>query len=163
VTDATAAEPGPPDTGKALPGAPRAKGDPASAAGPAGSGSAFPQAARPTAGGSRPTSGAPPWEITDSFHAVPPAPAETAQADPEPKTPGPSGAGTAGAGDSTESFPAVDPAAGQRSFPQADPGDGNETFPRSRRRPDDDAFRLFPPVRRTGNQPPASPATDDQD
>ena len=136
----------------------------AAAAGPAGSGSAFPEAARPSAGGPRPTSGVPPWEITDSFLAVPPTSAETAQANPEPKTPGPLGAGAAGAGDSTESFPAVDRAAEQRSFPRTDPGDGNKSFPPSRRRPDDDAFRLFPPVRRTGNQPPAPPAaTDDQD
>jgi hypothetical protein len=58
---------------------------------------------------------------------------------------------------------AVDPAAEQRSFPRADRDDGDEVFPPSRRRLDDDAFRLFPPVRRTGNQPPAPPATDDQD
>jgi hypothetical protein len=142
-------------------------GGPASAVGPAGSGSASPRAARPSAGGSRPTSGIPPWEITDSFLAVPPASAETEQAGPEPKIPGPlggpPGAGTAEAGDSTESFPAVDPAAEQRSFPRADRGGGNEGFPPPRPRPDDDAFRLFPPVRRTGNQPPAPPATDDKD
>jgi hypothetical protein len=133
----------------------------ASATGPAGSGSAFPRAARPSASGPRPTSGVPPWEITDSFLAVPPVSAETAQAGPEPKTPGPLGEGPAGAGDSTESFPAIDRPAEQRSSPRTDPGDGNESFPPSRRRPDDDAFRLFPPVRRTGNQPPAPPATDD--
>ena len=154
---------------------------PASAVGPAESGSVFPRAIRPSLRGSRPTSGVPPWEITDSFLAVPPSSAKTEQADPRSKTPGPPGetpgppretpgplgglprAGAAGAGDSTESFPAVGPTAEQRSFPPADPGEGNETFPRSRRRPDDDAFRLFPPVRRTGNQPPAPPAADDQD
>jgi hypothetical protein len=172
ATDATApdataanaaAEPGLPDAGRAQPGGQRVMGGPVSAVGPAGPGSAFPQAARPSAGGSRPTSGLPPWEITDSFLAVPPAPAETAQASPEPKTPGPPGAGAAGVGDSTESFPAVDPAVEQRSFPRAGPGDGNESFPASRPRTDDDAFRLFPPVRGTGNQPPAPPATDDQD
>ena len=142
-------------------------GGPASAVGPAGSGAAFPQAPRPSAGGSRPTSGVPPWEITESFLAVPPASAGTAQAGPEPETPGPPdalpGAGAAGAGDSTETMPAVDPAAEQRSFPRADPGDRNENFPSSRRRPDDEAFRLFPPVRRSGDQPPAPPATEDQD
>ena len=140
---------------------------PASPARPAGPGSAFPQAARPSAGGSRPASGVPPWEITDSFLAVPPASAEAAQADPAPNTPRPlggaPGAGTAGAGDSTESFPAVDPAAGQRSFPRAGRRGGNENFPPPRPRTDEDAFRLFPPVRRTGDQPPAPPATDDQD
>lgn len=142
-------------------------GGPASVVGPAGPGAAFPQAARPSAGGSRPASGVPPWEITDSFLAVPPASAETEQAGAEPKTPGPlgrlPGAGTAGPGDSTESFPAADPAAEQTSLPRAGWGDGPESFPALRPRPDDDAFRLFPPVRRTGNQPPAPPATDDQD
>jgi hypothetical protein len=142
-------------------------GGSAAAVGPAGSGPAFPQAARPGTGGSRPASGVPPWEITDSFLAVPPAPAETEEAGPVPKTPGPlgglPGAGTAGAGDSTETFPAVDQAAEQRSFPRADSGDGHDGFPAPRRRPDEEAFRLFPPVRRTGNQPPAPPATDDQD
>ena len=142
-------------------------GGPASAAGPAVPGSAFPQAARPSAGGSRPTSGVPPWEITDSFLAVPSASAETKQADPAPNTPrplgGPPGAGTAGASDSTEHFPAVDPAAGQRSFPRADPGDGDDSFPAPRPRTDEDAFRLFPAVRHAGEQPPAPPATDDRD
>jgi len=142
-------------------------GGPAAAAGPAGPGSAFPQAPRPSAGGSRPTSGVPPWEITDSSLAVPSASAETEQADPELKPPrplgGPAGAGTAGTGDSTESFPAVGPATGQGSFPRADPGDGNDSFPAKRPRTDEDAFRLFPPVRHTGEQPPAPPATDDRD
>ena len=170
AANATAAEPGPPDTDKAQPGGPHVLGGPASAPGPAGPGPAFPQA-RPSAGGSRPTSGVPPWEITDSFLAVPPASAETEQSDPEPKTPGPKTPGplggppdgTAGTGDSTESLPAVDPAAAQRSFPRPDRGDGNENFPAARPRSDEDAFRLFPPVRRTGNEPPAPPATDDQD
>jgi hypothetical protein len=105
----------------------------------------------------------PPWEITDSFLAVPSAPPETAQASPEPTTPERPGTGTVEAGDSTESFPAVDPRAGQRSFPRLRPGDGNESFPPSRPRTDEDAFRLFPPMRRTGNQPDTPPATDDQD
>jgi hypothetical protein len=142
-------------------------GGPASAVGPAGPGSALPQAPRPSAGGSPPTSGVPPWEITDSFLAVPAASAETAQASPEPETPGPlgglPGAGAAEAGDSTETMPAVEPAAEQRSFPRADRGDGKENFPPSQRRPDDEAFRLFPPVRRSGNQPSTPPATEDQD
>jgi hypothetical protein len=167
ATDVTATEPEPPDTGNAQPGGPRVVDGPAAAIGPSGSGSAFPQAARPSASGSRPASGVPPWEITDSPLAVPPASAETEQAGPGPKTPGPlgglPGAGTAGAGDSTESFPAVDPAAGQRSFPRAGRRGGNENYPAPRPRTDEDAFRLFPPVRRTGNQPPAPPATDDQD
>ena len=142
-------------------------GGPAAAVGPAGPDSAFPQAARPIAGGSRPTSGVPPREITDSFLAVTSASAETKQADPAPNAPrplgGPPGAGTAGAGDSTEHFPAVDPAVGQRSFPRADPGDGNDSFPAPRPRTDEDAFRLFPPVRHAAEQPPAPPATDDGD
>jgi hypothetical protein len=164
AADALAAEPGPPDTGKAQPGEPRMMGGPAAAAGP---GSAFPQAPRPSAGGSRPTIGVPPWEITDSFLAVPSSSAETEQAGPAPTTPrplgGPPGAGTAGAGDSTESFPTVDPAAGQRSFPRGDPDGGKGSFPAPRPRTDEDAFRLFPPVRHTGEQPPAPPATDDGD
>lgn len=138
-------------------------GGPAAAVGPAGSGPAFPQAARLSTSGSRPTSGVPPWDITDSFLAVPPASAETDQVGPEPKAPGLAGAGTAGAGDSTETFPAVDPAAGQRSFARAAPGDGNDSFPAPRPRTDEDAFRLFPPVRHAGEQPPAPRATDDQD
>ena len=141
-------------------------GGPASAAGPAGPDSAFPQVARPIAGGSRPTSGVPPWEITDSFLAVPPAPAETARPGPEPEKPvppsGTPGAGAAESNDSTESFPAVEPGAEQRSFPRGYLGDGNESFPAARRRTDADAFRLFPPVRDTGNRPPATPADDDQ-
>jgi hypothetical protein len=167
AADAAAAEPGLPDAGEPQHGGPRVMGGPGSVVGPAGPGAAFPQAARPGAGGSRPASGVPPWEITDSFPAVPSASAETEQADPEPNTLGPLGGppsgGTAGTGDSTESFPAVDPAAEQRSFPRAGWGDGNESFPAPRPRTDEDAFRLFPPVRRTGNQPPAPPATDDQD
>jgi len=141
--------------------------DSASAADPSGSGSAFPQAPRPVAGGLRPTSGVPPWEVTDSFLAVPSASAETEQAGPEPNAPrslgGPPGAGTAGTGDSTESFSAVDPAAGQRSLPRADQGAGNDSFPARRPRTDEDAFRLFPPVRRADEQPPTPPATDDRD
>jgi len=123
--------------------------------------------ARPSADNSRPASGVPPWEITDSFLAVPPAPAETARTDSEPQPSGPSsglpGAGTPGVGDSTESFPAVDPGAEQRSFPRGYLGDGSESFPAARPPADADAFRLFPPVRGTGNKPPASAATDDQD
>jgi hypothetical protein len=96
---------------------------------------------------------------------VPPVPTEPTRADPEPETPGPHsglpGAGTARTGDSTESFASVDPEAEQRSFPRSSPGGGS--FPASRPRTDEEAFRLFPPVRRTGNDPPAPPATDDQD
>src|SRR5262249_57576991 len=112
----------------------------------AGPGPAFPEPAWPSTDSSRPASGVPPWEITDSFLAVPPAPAEAARAVPEPQTPGPPsglrGAGTAGAGDSTESFPAVDPGAEQRSFPRAYLSDGNQSFPTARPRPAPPAFRL---------------------
>jgi hypothetical protein len=128
----------------------------------------LPQAARPSAATSRPASGVPPWEITDSFLAVPAAPAKAARPGPEPEKPvvppsGMPGAGAAESSDNTESFPAVDPGAEQRSFPRGYLGDGNESFPAARRRTDADAFRLFPPVRDTGNHPPATPAADDQD
>jgi len=73
------------------------------------------------------------------------------------------GLGAAGRGDSTENFPAVDPAAEQESFPPFHPADSNESFPATRPRTDADAFRLFPPVRGTGNRPPAPPATGDPD
>jgi hypothetical protein len=163
-------------------------GEPEASGGESGTGPAFPQAARlkwpqaawPSAATTRPVSGVPPWEITDSVLAVPSAPAETARPGPEPEKPVPPG-GTAGAGgaesddsaadsndsaaesnDSTESFPAVDPGAEQRSFPRGHPGDGADSFPAARRRTDADAFRLFPPVRDTGNRPPATPADDDQ-
>ena len=139
-------------------------GRPGSAPGPAGPGAAFHRTARPDADRSRPAGGVPPWEITDSFLAVPPAPAETTRAVPEPEPPrplsSPPGTGTAGAGDSTGSFPAIDPGAKQRSFP---PGDGKESFPASRPRANADAFRLFPPMRSTDNNPPAPPAADGQD
>ena len=120
--------------------------------------------ARPGTDSSRPASGVPPWEITDSFLAVPPAPAETTPAGLEPQPPGPpSGSPGAGGGDSTDSFPAVDSSAEQEPFPPAHPGDSNESFPALRRRADADAFRLFPPVRDTGSHPPAPPATDGED
>jgi subtilisin family serine protease len=113
-----------------------------------------------------PAPGAPATDATATDATATDATA-TAQASPEPKTPGPlgglPGAGAAEAGESTETMPAVEPAAEQSSFPRADRGDDNENFPPSRRRPDDEAFRLFPPVRRSGNQPSAPPATEDQD
>ena len=188
--DAAAARPGLPDAGKAQPGGPAVAGDrygtvaAADPAGPgstfpqpassgsaasqaAGPGSAFPQAAQPSTDSSQQGSSIPPWEITDSFLAVPPAPAGTAGTGPEPPTPGPlsrrPGAGTAEASESTESFAAVDPGAGQGSFPRAHPGDGDESFPASRQRADADAFRLFPPVRGTANRPPAPPPSDGED
>ena len=147
-----------------------------------------PEAAKRGAGGTRPKTGVPPWEITDSFLAVPPAPpAASTPAAGQPGSPrdagswgGPAAAGqqgastwgadpagqpgnlqgpsTAGAGpaDSTESFSAVDSGADQRSFPRSNPGDSTESFPAMRPRADiEDAFRLFPPVRGTGNRPPA--------
>jgi serine protease len=70
----------------------------------------------------------------------------------------PSGADTeaAGSADSTESFPAVGSGVDQRSFPGTNPGDSTESFPPMRPRADmEDAFRLFPPVRGTGNRPSA--------
>jgi hypothetical protein len=137
----------------------------------AGPDSASPRAPRPSAASSRPTGGVPPWEITDSFLAVPPAPTGTARAGaPDPvgePTPGPvgglAGAGAAEAGDSTESFAAVDPEAAQGSFPRGRPRGSNESFPAVRSRTDADAFRLFPPVRGASNDPSASPATDGED
>jgi hypothetical protein len=49
---------------------------------------------------------------------------------------------------------------GQPSVSQSNPGDSTESFPAVRPRADpEDAFRLFPPVRGTGNRPP----TDGQD
>jgi hypothetical protein len=46
--------------------------------------------------------------------------------------------------------------ADQRSLPRSNPGDSTESFPAMRPRGDmEDAFRLFPPVRGTGNRPPA--------
>ena len=148
-------------------------GEPEASGGESGTGSAFPQAARlrwphvarPSAATTRLVTGVPPWEITDSFLAVPPAPAaETARPGPEPEKPvppsGTPGAGAAESNDGTESFPAVEPGAEQRSFPRGYLGDGNESFPAARRRTDADAFRLFPPVRDTGNRPPATPADD---
>jgi hypothetical protein len=188
--DAAAAGAGLPDAGKAQPGGPAVTGDrsgtvaAADPAGPgstfpqpddpgsaasqaAGPGSAFPRAAQPSTDSSQQASSVPPWGITDSFLAVPPAPAGTAGTGPEPATPGQlsgrAGAGTAEASESTESFAAVDPGAEQTSFPRAHPGDGDESFPASRQRGDADAFRLFPPVRGTANRPPAPPPSDGED
>ena len=140
----------------------------------------MPETAKPDAGSTRPKTGVPPWEITDSFLAVPPAPPAGASANldrgaPTPDQPSnptgvsmegggpaasqpsnPTGAGMEGGGpaDSTESFPTVDSGADQRSSPGANPGDSTETFPAVRLRADlEDAFRLFPPVRGTDNRP----------
>ncbi len=133
-------------------------------AGQPGMGSAFPAAAKPPADTPRPKTGVPPWEITDSFMAVPPAEASgTARAGGtgaaastpsyRPRSESPAGGDSA---DSTESFPAVGSSAEHRSFPRSNPGDSTESFPALRPRADlEDAFRLFPPVRGTDNQPPA--------
>src|SRR5215468_3921854 len=168
ATDTPAAGTGLPGTGSAEPGGPAPWGggsSTVSAADASGAGSTFPQEGGPSADNPQPASGVPPWGITDS----PSAPAEgTVQADAEPTAPGPlsdapaAGTGNAETGDSTETFAAVDPAA-ERSFPPAHPGDSSESFPATRPRADDDAFRLFPPVRETDNHPPAPPATGDQD
>lgn len=133
-------------------------------AGQPGMDSAFPEAAKPSADTPRPKSGVPPWEITDSFMAVPPAGASgtvrasgmgAAASTPSyrPRSESPAGGESA---DSTESFPAVGSSAEHRSFPRSNPGDSTESFPALRPRADlEDAFRLFPPVRGTDNQPPA--------
>ena len=179
----TAASPGAAVPGAAKPGAVKP-------------GAVKPATAKPEAGSSRPRTGVPPWEITDSFLAVPPAeagaaPAPGAPAASQPSNPrgaapwsgaqaaasrpggpgtwgsgpaapsqpgNPRGADTEGAGpaDSTESFPVVGSGADQRSAPRSNPGDSTESFPAMRPRADiEDAFRLFPPVRGTGNRPPA--------
>src|SRR5215831_6043645 len=175
ATDTPAAGTGLPGTGSAEPGGPAPWGagsSTVSAADASGAGSTFPQEGGPSADNPQPASGVPqlasgvpPWGITDS----PSAPAEgTVQADAEPTAPGPlsdapaAGTGNAETGDSTETFAAVDPAA-ERSFPRAHPGDSSESVPATRPCADDDAFRLFPPVRETDNHPPAPPATGDQD
>ena len=137
-----------------MPGAER------SGAGKPGTGT--PGAERSEPGSTSPKTGVPPWEITDSFLAVPPAEASGAQVSGGPAAaaqPGePRGAGMEGGGpaDSTESFSAVD----QRSSPGSIAGDSTESFPAMRPRADlEDAFRLFPPVRGTDNRP----TTDGQD
>ena len=117
-------------------------------------GPAFP-AAKPEGEGAKPKTGVPPWEITDSFLAVPPASGPSwPSAVPRPPTPPTvpaQGTGPVSA-DSTDSFPDVDSGPAGRSFPRADPGDSTEIFPAIRPRADlEDAFRLFPPVRGTGN------------
>ena len=133
--------------------------------GPAKPGTGNPGAERSEAGSTSPKTGVPPWEITDSFLAVPPAEASGTQVSGGPAAaaqPGkPRGAGIeeGGAGmegggpaDSTESFSAVD----QRSSPRSTAGDSTESFPAMRPRADlEDAFRLFPPVRGTDNRPTA--------
>jgi hypothetical protein len=118
----------------------------------------MPSAEMSEAGGTGPKTGIPPWEITDSFLAVPPAEASGPQvsggpaAAAQPSKPRGAGMGGGGPADSTESFSAVD----QRSFPRSNPGDSTESFPAMRPRADlEDAFRLFPPVRGTDNQPTA--------
>ena len=143
-----------------------------------------PGAAKPEEGSARPKTGIPPWEITDSFLAVPPAGATATQAHGGPAAGQPSnprGASTrgdwptaagqpssprgvsmggGGPADNTENFPAVSPGADQRSFSRSNAGDSTESFPAMRPRTDlEDAFRLFPPVRGTDNRPP----TDGQD
>jgi serine protease len=167
-----------PGAGPAFPGAAAGSAFPSppgsafpSAAGsafPSAAGSAFPPAGTPEADSARPKSGVPPWEITDSFLAVPPAEASGAAragagpaASQSPSAPQGPHTGIGGPADSTESFSAVDYGAGRRSFPGANPGDSTESFPAMRPRADmEDAFRLFPPVRGTDNRPPA---TDSQD
>jgi hypothetical protein len=121
-------------------------------------GTGNPGAESSEAGSTRPKTGVPPWEITDSFFAVPPAEASGTQVSGGPTAAGqpgkPLGVGMGGGGpaDSTESFSAVD----QRSYPRSIPGDSTESFPAMRPRDDfEDAFRLFPPVRGTDNRPTA--------
>lgn len=118
--------------------------------------------AKPVRGSTRPKTGVPPWEITDSFLAVPPAEASgppsagLRPAAPDPLSAPRPNAGTGGPADSTESLPAVDSGVDQRSFPRAHPGDSTESFPVARSRADmEDAFRLFPPARGTDGEPPA--------
>jgi hypothetical protein len=160
----------PADSGPAKPsqrgtgsGFPRAAGSAFPTAGPA-----FPSAAKPETDSARAKTGVPPWEITDSFLAVPPVEASgtaPAGAGPAalrpPSTPWSPRTGIGEPADSAENFPAVDSGAGRRSFPGANPGDSTESFPAVRPRADmEDAFRLFPPVRGTDNRPPR---TDGQD
>lgn len=189
---------GQPGTGPAVP--PTARPGAAQPAAPRPAvtepGTGSPETAKPARGGTRPKTGVPPWEITDSFLAVPhagasatpafgeptsqpgtPRGANTRGGGPaadEPSTPRGTGAGDSGTAasqprnpggtateggspaDPTESFPVVSSGAEQRSFPGANPADSTESFPAARPRADlEDAFRLFPPMRETGNQPPA--------
>jgi hypothetical protein len=112
--------------------------------------------AKPVADTPRPKAGVPPWEITDSFLAIP-ATGPVAEAGTAPAAPAIPDQGTGAEGQAdTESIPAVDSGAGQRSFPGANPGDSTESFPAVRSRADmEDAFRLFPPVRGADGRPPA--------
>jgi len=100
----------------------------------------------------------PPWEITDSFLAVPPAAAKEPLRDgggeddgsPDGATPGERTAES----DVTESFPAVDPRPDRRQLPPASLGPGAASFPPTpQSRTDADAFRLFPPVRGDDSRP----------
>jgi hypothetical protein len=139
--------------GRDGPGAPWA-GRPAAGSGPAHASqpepgttatSAAPAAAKPAA--ESPQAGVPPWAITDSLPAVPPAKASGAT-----QSTGPAGG--------IESFPAVDPRAERRSFPEANLGDSTESFPAVRPHADmEDAFRLFP----SAHGPDKPPAADDED
>jgi hypothetical protein len=130
----------------------------AEGSGAAKPGTGMPGAERSEAGSTSPKTGVPPWEITDSFLAMPPAEASGTQVSggsAAAAQPGePRGAGMEGGGpvDSTENFSAVD----QRSSPRSIAGDSTESFPAMRPRADlEDAFRLFPPVRGTDNRPTA--------
>jgi hypothetical protein len=150
VEKSAAAKPGPAGPGAGMPGAERS--------GAAKPGTGKSGAERSEAGSTRPKTGVPPWEITDSFLAVPPAEVSGTQvsggpvAAAQPGKPRGEGVGGGGPADSTESFSAVD----QRSFPGSIPGDSTESFPAVRPRDDfEDAFRLFPPVRGTDNRPTA--------
>jgi Subtilase family len=137
-------------------------------------GPAFPTAANPQADAPWPKTGVPPWEITDSFMAVPPAEATGPVRASGTGAAASAPAGTpsyrsrrespaaGGAADSTESLPVVGSSAAEgQSSPRTNPGDSTESFPALRPRADmEDAFRLFPPVRGTDNQPPGGDGQD---
>jgi Subtilase family len=147
-------------------------------------GSAFP-AAKPATGTAPPKTGVPPWEITDSFLAIPaadaagPAPA-IPHAGPAPAIPhvGPAPAGPAApaapvmpghsaasapAADSAGSFPAADSGAQQRSFPRTDPADSTGSFPAADSGAQQRSFPRTDPGDSTESFPALRPRADIED
>jgi hypothetical protein len=124
--------------------------EPAAEARPPAPGSA-PHPARAAAAGGPHVTGLPPWEITDSFLAVPQAGPGAA----------PAGGTATVPADGAEAFPARDSGAAQRLFPPL-PGEGQAGFGAVRRPLDENAFRLFPPSHAAGRRP-AAPSGEDGD
>ncbi|HEY2306002.1 MAG TPA: S8 family serine peptidase [Streptosporangiaceae bacterium] len=173
------AKDGPPGTGATLPST---AGPGAAKPGAAKAGPAKPEAGRSEEGSTRPKTGVPPWEITDSFLAVPPA---GLSATPAPSGPiadqpsNPRGASTWGGGPAAASQPSNPQSVGtwgggpaapsQPSNPQSAstwggrPADSTENFPAVGSGADQPSLPRSNPGDGTESFPPMRPRADLED